>query len=271
MATLEKAIDIARKAHADQVDKGGRFYICHSQEVMHMCETETEKIVGVLHDVVEDTSWTFEMLAAEGFPSEVIEALRCVTKLSDDENYDAFISRVLTNPIAVQVKKNDLIHNMDLTRLASITDKDVFRTRKYVIAYERLIAGSLPDVRVLAAACVAELQYVVNFCENKKFTSASDCQSLLSKEYRPCIESIIPRLNMIIGRDYDDPSYRWSITEYAQRSKDVIIEMLDLIDKMINTLESDFQKSDLSGVGAFFEILISDLLPYTTKYIEIYP
>lgn len=271
ISMLDRAIEIATKAHKGQYDKGGRNYVWHAMEVMHMCEAETEKIVGVLHDVVEDTSWTFEMLEAEGFSSEVIDALRCVTKLSDDENYDAFISRVMTNPIAVQVKKNDLIHNMDLTRLDSITDKDVFRIRKYLSAYERLMAGSLPDVRVLAAACVAELQYVVNFCENKKFTSASDCQSLLSKEYRPCIESVIPRLNMIIGGDYNDSPYRWSITEHAQRSKDVIIEMLDLIDKMIDTPESDFQRSDLSGVGAFFEILISYLLPYTPKYIEIYP
>ena len=65
MATLERAIEIARVAHAGQVDKAGKDYINHPLRVMEMGKDENEKIVGVLHDVVEDSDWTFEMLEAE--------------------------------------------------------------------------------------------------------------------------------------------------------------------------------------------------------------
>ena len=97
-----------------------------------------EKIVGVLHDVVEDTDWTFEMLAAEGFSYEVIDALRCVTKLSENEPYDKFIARVKTNSLAVAVKLNDLSDNMDIRRLPYLSDKDVKRLKKYLKAYKQL-------------------------------------------------------------------------------------------------------------------------------------
>ena len=65
MSTLQKGIEIATQAHKGQVDKSGKDYIGHPLRVMEMGRTEEEKIVGVLHDVVEDTDWTFEMLEAE--------------------------------------------------------------------------------------------------------------------------------------------------------------------------------------------------------------
>ena len=138
MSTLERAIQIATEAHKDQLDKAGRDYIGHPLRVMEMGKTEDEKIVGVLHDVIEDTDWTFEMLEAEGFSREVIEALRCVTKLSENENYDDFIERVRKNPLAVAVKINDLTDNMDIRRLPYLSDKDVKRLKKYLKAYKKL-------------------------------------------------------------------------------------------------------------------------------------
>lgn len=117
MSTLQRALEIATQAHQGQFDKAGNDYIGHPLRVMEMGKTENEKIVGVLHDVVEDTDWTFEALAAEGFSEEVIAALRCVTKLSENENYDDFIERVKKNPLAVAVKINDLSDK--LTRMWS--------------------------------------------------------------------------------------------------------------------------------------------------------
>ena len=139
MSNLQRAIEIATEAHKGQYDKAGNDYIGHPLRVMEMGTTETEKIVGVLHDVVEDTDWTFEALAAEGFSEEVIAALRCVTKLSENENYDDFIERVKKNPLAVAVKINDLTDNMDIRRLPYLSDKDVKRLKKYLKAYKRLI------------------------------------------------------------------------------------------------------------------------------------
>ena len=139
MSTLERAIEIADAAHRGQFDKTGNDYIQHPLRVMAAGKTTDEKIVGVLHDVVEDTDWTFEKLAAEGFSSEVIEALRCVTKLSENEPYDKFIARVKANPLAVAVKINDLSDNMDIRRLDSLTEKDFKRLQKYHRAYKQLL------------------------------------------------------------------------------------------------------------------------------------
>ena len=87
MGTLERAIEIATDAHRGQLDKAGNDYIGHPLRVMAMGQTMEEKIVGVLHDVVEDSAWTFEQLAAEGFSPRIIEALRCVTKLGTIHNF----------------------------------------------------------------------------------------------------------------------------------------------------------------------------------------
>ena len=139
MSTLQRAIEIATQAHQGQFDKSGKDYIGHPLRVMEMGRTEEEKIAGVLHDVVEDSDWTFEALEAEGFSQEIIEALKCVTKLSENENYDDFIERVKKNPLAVAVKINDLTDNMDIRRLPYLSDKDIKRLKKYLKAYKKLI------------------------------------------------------------------------------------------------------------------------------------
>ena len=135
---LDRAKAIATSAHEGQVDKAGKPYIEHPIRVMNMGKTMDEKIVGVLHDVVEDSEWTFEMLEKEGMPKEVVDAIKCVTKLSEDEDYDHFIARVKTNPLAVKVKLNDLKDNMDITRLGKVTEKDLPRLNKYIRAYKQL-------------------------------------------------------------------------------------------------------------------------------------
>ena len=128
---LERAIEIAVEAHKGQVDKGGSPYILHPLRVMMSVDLELEKIVGVLHDVVEDSDWTFKALLAEGFSIEVIEALKSVTKEFPNEDYELFIQRAMQNPIGRKVKIADLRDNLDVTRISDITDKDVERINKY--------------------------------------------------------------------------------------------------------------------------------------------
>ena len=136
---LAKAVTIALEAHKDATDKAGMPYAGHVMRVMQAGRTNDEKIIGVLHDLVEDTHWTFDMLLEEGFPPHIVDALRCVTKISDDEPYEEFIKRVKTNPLAVAIKINDLTDNMDIRRLSELTDKDVQRLRKYLQAYRLLV------------------------------------------------------------------------------------------------------------------------------------
>ncbi len=138
MPTIERAIEIALLAHKGQKDKSGVEYILHPLRVMERGNTEVEKICGVLHDVVEDTDWTIDDLKNEGFSDEVITAIKCLTKETENENYDEFIERVAKDPIAVKVKLNDLLDNMDITRLNELTDQDLHRLNKYLRAYKKL-------------------------------------------------------------------------------------------------------------------------------------
>lgn len=139
MATLERAIAIALEAHRGQTDKAGAPYILHPLRVMLSLNSTEERIVGVLHDVVEDSPWTFEALAEEGFSAAVIEALRSVTKL-EGEPYEEFVLRASRNAIGAKVKLADLRDNSDLSRIANPTEKDYERLEKYQRAI-RSLAG----------------------------------------------------------------------------------------------------------------------------------
>ncbi len=140
MSLLEKAISIAVEAHRGQQDRAGKPYILHPLRVMARVNTDDEKIVAILHDVVEDTPWTPEKLAAEGFPSHILEALACVTK-HHGETYEQFVERSAVNPIARRVKLADLEDNMDIRRLHEVTEKDLPRLNRYLAAYRRLTAS----------------------------------------------------------------------------------------------------------------------------------
>lgn len=135
---LGRAVAIAATAHQNQVDKANAPYILHPLRLMLRGQTTLEQIVAVLHDVIEDSDWTLERLVAEGFPTEAIAALDCLTRRSD-ESYDEFIDRVLTNPLAARVKRYDLEDNMTLTRMAALTPKDVERLQRYHSVYQRLL------------------------------------------------------------------------------------------------------------------------------------
>ena len=135
---LEKAIQIPIEAHQGQTDRAGTSYILHLIRVMNAGQTKNEKICGILHNLVEDTPWTFEALRKEGFSEEVISALVCVTK-QPNETYTHFIERIKKNSLATKVKLNDLRDNMDITRLTFITEEDTQRLNKYLKAYHSLL------------------------------------------------------------------------------------------------------------------------------------
>ncbi|HEY6919682.1 MAG TPA: phosphohydrolase [Tabrizicola sp.] len=142
MSTLSRAIEIAVAAHAGQIDKAGAPYILHPLRVMLSLDNEPERIVAVLHDVIEDCpGWTADRLRAEGFSEQVLTALAHVTKLSEDEDYGAFIVRAAQDPIARQVKRADLLDNLDVRRLSSVSEKDAVRLTKYLSALAQLDAS----------------------------------------------------------------------------------------------------------------------------------
>lgn len=135
---LDKAIQIAITAHNGQVDKANQPYILHPLRVMLSLEMEKERIVGVLHDVIEDTNITYKYLKCEGFDDEILEAIKSVTRYGD-ETYDEFINRVKLNPIAIKVKLADLEDNMKIDRIPNPTEKDYQRVEKYKKAKRKLL------------------------------------------------------------------------------------------------------------------------------------
>jgi (p)ppGpp synthase/HD superfamily hydrolase len=136
MSTLERAIVIAAEAHAGMTDKAGAPYILHPLRLMLALSETNDRIVAVLHDVVEDCDgWTLDRIRAEGFSKEVLEALDSVTKRHDEE-YLTFVRRAAANPIGRKVKLADLRDNSDLTRISNPTQRDFDRTEKYRVAIE---------------------------------------------------------------------------------------------------------------------------------------
>lgn len=134
---LLHAMHIAMNVHKKQLDRNGQPYIGHPIRVMSAGQTLEEKIVGVLHDVLEDSHLTITQLSVEGFSENIIDAVHTLTKL-ENENYEHYIRRVARCDLATRVKLNDLTDNMDLRRLTTLTDDDVKRMRKYLKAYNFL-------------------------------------------------------------------------------------------------------------------------------------
>lgn len=139
MADLEDAIALAVKAHRGQKDKAGAPYILHPLRLMLSMKSTSEMVTAVLHDVVEDTPVTQDDLKAEGYEREVLIAIDCLTN-RESESYDDFIERIRPNALATRVKLADLRDNMDITRIAKPTDKDLERLRRYQQAWARLNA-----------------------------------------------------------------------------------------------------------------------------------
>lgn len=112
MNPIDIAIRIAAAAHAGVLDKDGYPYILHPMTVGLMGNTDEEKIAGFLHDVVEDTDYTFEDLKNEGIPEHIVNALRLLTR-DKSTTYEEYLQRIICsgNPIAIMVKYHDLQHN----------------------------------------------------------------------------------------------------------------------------------------------------------------
>jgi (p)ppGpp synthase/HD superfamily hydrolase len=143
MSDLDKAIKIAVEAHAGDVDKAGAPYILHPLRVMLQMQTDEERIAAVLHDVVEDSDWTFDRLREQGFPETVVAALEGLTK-RDGEDYIDFVERAAGNPLAARVKLADLRDNANIDRIPNPTEKDCRRVEKYQRAM-KLIEERYPE------------------------------------------------------------------------------------------------------------------------------
>lgn len=126
----KKAMKLAYFAHLGQVDKSGIPYIYHPIHLAEQMTNETTTCIALLHDVVEDTKYTFKDLQAEGFNNDIINALKLLTH-DKKVPYIKYIKAIAKNPLACEVKLADLRHNSDVSRLNNIDAKTLQRCEKY--------------------------------------------------------------------------------------------------------------------------------------------
>lgn len=133
-ATTKMAMKLCFEAHKDQTDKSGIPYVFHPIHLAEQMEDEDTVVVALLHDVVEDTDYTLEDLAAMGFNDRVIAAIRLMTH-DKRVPYMDYIAEIKKDPIARAVKMADLRHNSDVTRMEHVDEKVLDRVEKYRQAF----------------------------------------------------------------------------------------------------------------------------------------
>ena len=109
----------------------------YTLRVMLRMSTNDDRTAAVLHDVVEDTDWSLELLKAEGFSEPILRAIDSLTR-REDETYEEFVARAGRDPIGRRVKLADLEDNSDLARIACPTETDRARLERYRRAIEEL-------------------------------------------------------------------------------------------------------------------------------------
>jgi len=130
---LNKCIEIACSAHARQVDKSGLSYILHPLYVMGQVKTERAKCIAVMHDVIEDNpDYDDEILTMNGIPKDIANSVLVLTRDFNVRYFDYIDSIKESRDLdIIAVKIEDLKHNMDITRLKVVTNKDLNRLQKY--------------------------------------------------------------------------------------------------------------------------------------------
>lgn len=126
----KKALKLCFEAHKAQLDKSGIPYVFHPFHLAEQMKDESTTIVALLHDVIEDTEYTFNDLIAMGFDGAIIDAIELMTH-EEGVPYMDYVEKIKSNPIAREVKLADLRHNSDLSRLDAPTEKDKMRVEKY--------------------------------------------------------------------------------------------------------------------------------------------
>lgn len=127
---LNRAIKLAEKYHEGQFDKGGYPYIGHPLRVMEGVETIEEKVLAVLHDVLEDCDVSREQLIKDGIPEDLVVKLEILCKGKNEDYFD-YIDRIKMDKSTINVKLSDLKDNMNLDRLKGDTEADRKRFEKY--------------------------------------------------------------------------------------------------------------------------------------------
>ena len=130
MTKITLAKTLCKAYHCGQVDLGGEDYYLHPFAVAKLCKHRKAKIVAYLHDLIEDTPCTYEVLKKVGFSQEIIDAVVAITHIKTMP-YPEYIEIVKKNKLATEAKIADMVHNSDLSRIPNPTEEDYARCKRY--------------------------------------------------------------------------------------------------------------------------------------------
>ena len=171
---IRKALLICYQVHKEQFDKAGFPYVFHPYTVALQMDSELEICTALLHDVIEDSYITLEDIEQAGFPKEIIEALRLLTR-NENEDYLQYIETISHNDLARAVKIADLEHNSDLSRISNPTVSDIKRVQKYQKAQRILKSasfGSIENLISLLSAAIKQEQPWLNIARIARLASS---------------------------------------------------------------------------------------------------
>jgi hypothetical protein len=248
-----KAMIIAYEAHRDQLDKAGIPYIYHPIHLAEQMDTEEETIVALLHDVVEDTSWTFEELEQQGFSEEVIRTLKLLTHDKSTE-YMEYIWKIArsSNRFAKKVKIVDLKHNSELSRYSVIDEEILSRIEKYCKAIEILEHNQkIPDGEQLGS-----------FPHRRMFSLDDEKLFFLSEFSNE--HSIIVMYSIDVEKA-NDSHYEISVEEMSKLAG--YFQCLNYTDDLSDALSGFFRKN---GDKDFIVLLDSQGIKYTPIHFDFW-
>ena len=127
---IRKALDICYDAHEGQMDSGGTPYVFHPVHLAEQMDSEEEICTALLHDVLEDSDYSGDDLRRSGFPDQVVDTVELLTRRPGTPYMD-YIYSLKGHELACKIKRADLIHNCELSRLNEITEIDLKRREKY--------------------------------------------------------------------------------------------------------------------------------------------
>ncbi len=141
MAELSQARELCVSVHSGQTDKNGAPYYLHPFAVADMVDGDA-KVVAYLHDVVEDTGITLDQLEDRGFSKDIVDAVDSMTRRAGEDYLLEYLPRLCRNELARTVKRADLTHNTDKSRLGA-TEQMREKYKKaldYLDEYERRLS-----------------------------------------------------------------------------------------------------------------------------------
>lgn len=138
---IYKALEIVTTLFESDKDKGGMPYMLHILYVYKHVSTIEEKVVALLHDVIEDKNVTSDDLLEIGFPEKIVKDVEILTRVKPIE-YKDYVENIIINGSreALHVKLADVENNMDISRILNPTVEDIDRVkRRYVPTHEKLL------------------------------------------------------------------------------------------------------------------------------------